>query len=282
MATNSMDLFSIPIIALGPTVRMKLSHYLNPEKDFALNWRFLAEALDYETLLIENLEMKPDPTRELLKDWGSKTGNSIGLLVETLKKLERDDVVTDIGHLLLQDAEKWQTNRRREASRVQDPEVSSALSSANELRGITLRDDIAGEVERFDAYVCYCQEDFSFVKQMREILEGEYKLKLCIDVRDVVPGGSMATVTAELIENRCRRMMVILSPEFLKNDFGNFCVKFGVSLQPGGQSRKVIPVIVSPCDMPAIMMHLTPCDYTKKDVRPWFWQRLYRAIVAPL
>ena len=38
---------------------------------------------------------------------------------------------------------------------------------------------------------------------MISVLENEpYNLKLCVDFRDLVPGGSYSTVTAELIENR--------------------------------------------------------------------------------
>lgn len=168
---------------------------------------------------------------------------------------------------------------------VHEPaEVGSASPSLDEFRGITLGDDIEGEVEKFDAYVCYCQEDLRFVNKMKKKLEGEYNLKLCIDERDIVPGGCDVSVKAELIKNRCRRMMVILSPEFLKvpkSDANNFCYKFAVSLEPGAESRKVIPVIVSPCEVPAIMFPLTKCDYTKKDLREYFWPRLHKAIVNP-
>lgn len=184
----------------------------------------------------------------------------------------------------VQDGEKYQRRQEQETSRVRDPKVGSASPSLDELRGITLGDDIEGEVEKFDAYVCYCQEDLRFVNKMKKKLEGEYNLKLCIDERDIVPGGCDVSVKAELIKNRCRRMMVILSPEFLKvpkSDANNFCYKFAVSLEPGAESRKVIPVIVSPCEVPAIMFPLTKCDYTKKDLREYFWPRLHKAIVNP-
>lgn len=56
----------------------------------------------------------------------------------------------------------------------------------------------------FDAFICYCQSDFEFVHEMiRELEQTEYKLKLCVFDRDVLPGSCVWTITSELIERRC-------------------------------------------------------------------------------
>lgn len=55
----------------------------------------------------------------------------------------------------------------------------------------------------FDAFICYCQSDFDFVHEMiRELEQTEYKLKLCVFDRDVLPGSCVWTITSELIEKR--------------------------------------------------------------------------------
>lgn len=57
--------------------------------------------------------------------------------------------------------------------------------------------------ELFDAFICYCQSDFEFVHEMiRELEQTEYKLKLCVFDRDVLPGSCVWTITSELIERR--------------------------------------------------------------------------------
>lgn len=60
-----------------------------------------------------------------------------------------------------------------------------------------------GAPELFDAFICYCQKDFDFVREMiRELEQTEYKLKLCVFDRDVLPGSCVWTITSELIEKR--------------------------------------------------------------------------------
>ena len=61
-----------------------------------------------------------------------------------------------------------------------------------------------GPVETFDAYVCHNSDtDYEFVQEIIGKMEKPpYNLKFCTDWRNLVPGGSYATVTAELIENR--------------------------------------------------------------------------------
>lgn len=63
---------------------------------------------------------------------------------------------------------------------------------------------ILGTPELFDAFICYCQSDFEFVHEMiRELEQTEFKLKLCVFDRDVLPGSCVWTITSELIEKRC-------------------------------------------------------------------------------
>jgi len=61
-----------------------------------------------------------------------------------------------------------------------------------------------GAPEMFDAFICYCQSDFEFVHEMiRELEQTDYRLKLCVFDRDVLPGACVWTITSELIEKRC-------------------------------------------------------------------------------
>ncbi len=55
----------------------------------------------------------------------------------------------------------------------------------------------------FDAFVTYSDKDIDFVKDMMKNLEAEpYKLKLCVNARNLLVGGSHHTVTAKLIQDR--------------------------------------------------------------------------------
>lgn len=60
-----------------------------------------------------------------------------------------------------------------------------------------------GTPELFDAFICYCQSDLKFVHEMiRQLEQTEYKLKLCVFDRNVLPGSCVWSITSELIEKR--------------------------------------------------------------------------------
>ncbi|XP_040820845.1 myeloid differentiation primary response protein MyD88 isoform X7 [Ochotona curzoniae] len=52
-----------------------------------------------------------------------------------------------------------------------------------------LRPSIGQVPERFDAFICYCPSDMQFVQEMiRQLEQTNYRLKLCVSDRDVLPG----------------------------------------------------------------------------------------------
>lgn len=58
--------------------------------------------------------------------------------------------------------------------------------------------------ERFDAFICYCPSDMQFVQEMiRQLEQTNYRLKLCVSDRDVLPGTCVWSIASELIEKRC-------------------------------------------------------------------------------
>ena len=57
--------------------------------------------------------------------------------------------------------------------------------------------------ECFDAFICYCPSDIEFVHEMiRQLEQTNYRLKLCVSDRDVLPGTCVWSIASELIEKR--------------------------------------------------------------------------------
>ncbi|XP_072269491.1 myeloid differentiation primary response protein MyD88, partial [Pyxicephalus adspersus] len=124
--------------------------------------------------------------------------------------------------------------------------------------------------EQFDAFICYCAQDISFVQEMIIRLEQtDHNLKLCVFDRDVLPGTCLWSITSELIENRCRKMVVVISDDYL----GSF-------LCLGATERRLIPVKFKPMKrpFPSILRFITVCDYTNPHIQGWFWDRLAKAL----
>ncbi|XP_039982724.1 myeloid differentiation primary response protein MyD88-like [Xiphias gladius] len=283
---SEVDLGTIPLTALNVTVRKKLGLYLNPRNAVAADWMAVAEAMDFSYLEIKNYEVSKNPTKMVLDEWQARsTDATVRKLLSILMKVERYDIVEDLRPLIDEDVRRHCENLKKKADPpLQVPEVDSCVPRTTERNGITLEDDPEGTPELFDAFICYCQSDFEFVHEMiRELEQTEYKLKLCVFDRDVLPGSCVWTITSELIEKRCKRMVVVISDEYLDSDACDFQTKFALSLCPGARNKRLIPVVYKSMTkpFPSILRFLTICDYTRPCTQAWFWVRLAKALSLP-
>ncbi|XP_054478545.1 myeloid differentiation primary response protein MyD88 [Anoplopoma fimbria] len=283
---SEIDLWTIPLIALNMNVRKQLALYLNPRNAVAADWMAVAESMGFIYLEIKNYEGFRSPTESILEGWQARsTDATVGKLLSILEEVERRDIVEDLRPLMEENARKYCENQKKNAKPpLQVPEVDSCLPRTSERTGITLEDDPEGAPELFDAFICYCQKDFEFVREMiKELEQTEYRLKLCVFDRDVLPGSCVWTITSELIEKRCKRMVVVISDEYLDSDACDFQTKFALSLCPGAQSKRLIPVMYKPMSkpFPSILRFLTICDYTRPCTQAWFWVRLAKALSLP-
>ncbi|NWI81060.1 MYD88 protein, partial [Dryoscopus gambensis] len=185
-----------------------------------------------------------------------------------------------------EDCKKYLQRKQEEANQpLQVPAVDSSVPKTSELMGITIRDDPYGSgTEIFDAFICYCQKDLQFVQEMiRELEQTEFKLKLCVFDRDVLPGTCVWSISGELIERRCRRMVVVVSDDYLESDECDFQTKFALSLSPGARHKRLIPVKYKSMknEFPSILRFITICDYTNPCTKKWFWTRLAKSLMLP-
>ncbi|XP_037613182.1 myeloid differentiation primary response protein MyD88 [Sebastes umbrosus] len=281
--SEKVDLWSVPVIALNVRARKQLGLYLNPRTTVAADWMAVAEAMGFTYMEIKNYEACRNPTLTVLDDWQARsTDATVGRLLAILSEVERKDIEEDLRPLIDEDVKKYFENLKKKSEPpLQVPEVDSCLPRTLERIGITLKDDPEGAPELFDAFICYCSKDFEFVCEMiRELEQTEYKLKLCVFDRDVLPGSCVWTITSELIEKRCKKMVVVVSDEYLDSDACDFQTKFALSLCPGARNKRLIPVIYKPMtkQFPSILRFLTICDYTRPCTQAWFWVRLAKAL----
>ncbi|KAM5158106.1 myeloid differentiation primary response protein MyD88 [Mantella aurantiaca] len=275
-----LDHNSIPLIALNYTTRQKLSLYLNPDAMVAKYWINLAEEMDYNYLEIKNFERFADPTSSLLDSWQKKHPRAtVGELLKLLQKIERNDILTDLTPLIDGDCQK---HLRKTKESKQPPPLQDETIDSSGAQCLTTRDDPSGLLpEQFDAFICYCAQDISFVQEMIIRLEQtDHNLKLCVFDRDVLPGTCLWSITSELIEKRCRKMVVVISDDYLDSNECDFQTKFALSLGPGARERRLIPVKYKSMKRPYpnILRFITVCDYTNPHIQGWFWDRLAKAL----
>nr|KAF6475302.1 MYD88 innate immune signal transduction adaptor [Rousettus aegyptiacus] len=294
-ASPARSMSSLPLAALNVRVRRRLSLFLNARTQVAADWTALAEEMDFEYLEIRQLETQADPTGRLLDDWQGRPGASVGRLLELLAKLGREDVLLELRPSIEEDCQKYLLKQQQEESEkpLQVAAVDSSIPRTTELAGITTLDDPLGQMpERFDAFICYCSRDIQFVQEMIQQLEQtNYQLKLCVSDRDVLPGTCVWSITSELIEKRlarwqgdeCRRMVVVISDDYLESKECDFQTKFALSLSPGAHQKRLIPVKYKAMkkEFPSILRFITVCDYTNPCTKSWFWIRLAKALSLP-
>ncbi|XP_051538818.1 myeloid differentiation primary response protein MyD88-like isoform X1 [Myxocyprinus asiaticus] len=276
----SVDHEAIPITALNCSFRKKLGLYLNPTNTVAADWRTVAEMMDFTYLEIKNFEKRDYPFEKVLTEWETRPDATVANFLSILEKAERKDVISELKDMIDEGCRKY-----LERQPVQVTVVDSCRPRTQEREGITLYDDPLGMTpEKFDAFICYCQRDFQFVHEMIKHLEQtECNLKLCVFDRDVLPGTCVCTIASELIEKRCKRMVVVISDDYLDSDACDFQTKFALSLCPGARSKRLIPVVYKAMKrpFPSILRFLTICDYTRPCTQAWFWTRLAKALSLP-
>ncbi|XP_033731819.1 myeloid differentiation primary response protein MyD88-like [Pecten maximus] len=292
---------NIPLIALRYSVRRVIALHLNTpsevvdeETGYVNDYNGLAEFVGFSYLEIKHFGRQKSPTEELLEEWETRdnlqVSPTVGSLWEGLYILNRFDVMKDCQLAIVKDVEAFLRNKERQEDMIQ-PVQSNDVSQSSDHQvneeTILCKGDVDNNTPQFfDAFVSYNHEgkDLNFVKDMIQTLEGEpHKLKLFIPGRDDLPGAAKYVIEAKLIESRCRRMVIILSNNYLQSSACDFQSKFAHALSPGARSKKLIPVIIEPMKViPQILRHVTLCDYTKVDLQEWFWNRLSSAIKQPL
>uniref|UniRef100_A0A8C7E1D5 MYD88 innate immune signal transduction adaptor n=1 Tax=Naja naja TaxID=35670 RepID=A0A8C7E1D5_NAJNA len=139
---------SVPLVALNYSVRRRLALFLNPRAPVAADWATLAEELGYEYLEIKHFEAQGDPTRHLLDDWQARSpgGATVGRLLDLLRLLGRQDILTDLGPSIDENCKRYLQKKQEEESErpVQVPAVDSSFPRTSEMQGITTQDDPLG------------------------------------------------------------------------------------------------------------------------------------------
>lgn len=64
-----------------------------------------------------------------------------------------------------------------------------------------------------------------------------------------------------LLTERCDRLLVILSPDFVLSKLNEYVVKLAQSLGITEGTRKIIPCLYRPCNIPDIFRHIYPLRY---------------------
>ena len=87
--------------------------------------------------------------------------------------------------------------------------------------------------ESYDVFISYAKADNAFATELLENLEDKFHITVCIDYRDFLPGVNRLEQITEVIEKRCRKVVVIFSQDYFDCESCDFQAKVAMSLSPG-------------------------------------------------
>lgn len=279
-----VDLSKVPLSALNHRSFQLLSVLLNKTKIFKSedgyyrDWRGLFQVLKLEHFHKAELETHPNPTKRVLDIWQeSIRGANLKELQNILGLIDRWDILDDSNKLLCEDAEFFLSKRSNEVHTNDIAEKSSSLGSDED---IITKDDTQHKKQLYDAFILFADADIEFATKIMERME-ERKLKLCVKDRDLLAGINFEhDAIIKLISERCRRLVVVISKEFLKSPLHNFFVMFAQALQIEQKKRKIIPCVYERLELPSNLKFYFILDYKRSNKLYNFWDKLEDAIKA--
>lgn len=281
---ETVDLSKVPLSALDHRSYQLISALLNKKKIFKSeegyyrDWRGLFQVLKLDHYHKAELDNHANPTKRILDLWQeSICGANLKELQNALGQIDRWDVLDDSNKLLCKVAEKFLSNQSNEFHRTDAAGLNCLLESDEDM--IT-KDDTRHKKQYYDAFILFADSDIEFATKIMERME-DRKLKLCVKDRDLLAGINFEhDAIIKLISERCRRLVVVISKEFLKSPLHTFFVMFAQALQIEQKKRKIIPCVYERLDLPANLKFYFILDYKRSNKLYNFWEKLEDAIKA--
>jgi len=132
------------------------------------------------------------------------------------------------------------------------------------------------DVYRYDAFISYSHCDKEWVQGWLLPQLEKAGLRVCIDFRCFEPGAPILTeMERAVVESR--KTLLVLTPDYLASEWAEFENILASTLDPAARQRRVIPLLLKPCELPLRTRALTYLDFTGSESELQF-QRLVAAI----
>ncbi|KMQ96636.1 myeloid differentiation primary response protein 88 [Lasius niger] len=279
------DLSTVPLVGISVVSKQIIAAMLNPTKvlpsdnNLPRDWRGLAHLLELNGEIMSLLVSHSDPTTYMLTMFEKNKKNiTIKNFQTMMEQMDRWDIIDDTEAIFQSDAAKYLEQQQR--AQVSADLIDECVDQEVLTLGDVYRLSQGLETQYYDAFLLYADEDISFVNEMVQKLETEYKLKLCLKDRDLVGGVAFEhEAVMKLISERCNRLLIIISPSFLKSSANKFFLNYAQALSIEKRQRKIIPCIYKSCELPFQLKYISILDYNRTGLYD-FWGKLHDSIQA--
>lgn len=295
---------SIPLSQIQPKVLTKLCQDLNLEQlittkqGLARDYRGLAELMGFSILDIETyIKKSSNPTRSTIEAFIYKKCNidrnqksvTLNDLIRMIEQIERFDVIDDFIPDMIRIATQpncsiYSPHERNKAIDSADLPIVDLESSVTSITALLTIDDTRQQMRTcYDAFVCYAPEDYKHAESL--IFHLEQHGKTIATSSDLLPGNFEHDSLIQLIDSRCRKVITVLTPNFLKSKECDFQTKFANEIGIKAGSPKIIPVLFEACDemsLPPLIRVISKIDLTNSQSRTWQLNKLLSSLAPTL
>lgn len=128
----------------------------------------------------------------------------------------------------------------------------------------------------YDAFISYSHEDSAWVRDTLLLYLESECLRVCIDFRDFEPGAPILTEMERAVL-QSRKTLLVLTSDYLASEWAEFENILASTLDPAARRRRVIPLLLKPCELPLRIRTLTYLDFTGAESE-FELQRLVAAV----
>lgn len=131
----------------------------------------------------------------------------------------------------------------------------------------------------YDVFISYARADQGWVlDHLLPILEAA-GLRVCLDMRDFMPGAPIIAETERAIVDS-RKTLLVLTPDYLDSAWAEFESILIQTLDPGARQRRLIPLLLRPCELPLRIRGLEAIDLTRPQGLGLQMERLLASLQA--
>ncbi|XP_021188437.3 myeloid differentiation primary response protein MyD88 [Helicoverpa armigera] len=280
---DDTDIKSLPLSCLPSKTRELLSCLLDTPKiipndgpvKLPRDWRGLAYLVNVSAEKAEYIKLQPQKTTEILQIWQKDHTATVGQLLSYLELLDRYDVYDD----LCDDLKESIKRREIIVNRQNQIAINNNNNDDQKVFSAITYDDAPGYEQHYDAFILYAKEDKHFVDELINRMTAA-GFQLCTE--DRLQAGHMTPYApvAQLISERCKRIILVCSPEFLSSQANTFYRDYAQAVSIESSHHKIIPIMYRECQLPSHLAFYHKLYYNELEDRALydFWLKLRQSL----
>jgi TOMM system kinase/cyclase fusion protein len=129
----------------------------------------------------------------------------------------------------------------------------------------------------FDVFISYSHRNEDWVCEWLLPRLRKRRLRVCLD-REAFEPGEPSVLAMERAVLTSRKTLLVLTPEYVASEWTEFENLLVQTQDPSARQRRLIPLLVNPCDVPLRLGMLTHVDFTDAEQQEFQLDRLVAAI----